>query len=144
MCIRDRLSGVSYAGVFLLNDLPDTDPISSVFWGDLLSAVTGLPFLLQETVFTPTAITSLVILGAFQVGLAYVALCIGLKTTPPVTASLISGIEPVLNPILVAVFYGERVGPLALVGAAVVIGAVAAYNVLKIQAASKLEHAKTI
>ena len=109
------LSGVSYAGVFLLNDLPETDPISSVFWGDLLSAVTGLPFLLQETVFTPTAITSLVILGAFQVGLAYVALCIGLKTTPPVTASLISGIEPVLNPILVAVFYGERVGPLALV-----------------------------
>lgn len=138
------LSGVSYAGVFLLNDLPDTDPISSVFWGDLLSAVTGLPFLLQETVFTPTAITSLVILGAFQVGLAYVALCIGLKTTPPVTASLISGIEPVLNPILVAVFYGERVGPLALVGAAVVIGAVAAYNVLKIQATSKLEHVKTI
>ena len=33
------LSGLSYAGVFLLEDLPDADPISSVFWGDaLLSA----------------------------------------------------------------------------------------------------------
>ena len=138
------LSGVSYAGVFLLNDLPDTDPISSVFWGDLLSAVTGLPFLLRETAFTPTAITSLVILGAFQVGLAYVVLCIGLKTTPPVTASLISGIEPVLNPVLVAVFYGESVGPFALVGAAVVISAVALYNVLKIKTAAKLPDTKTI
>lgn len=39
------LSGVSYAGVFLMNDMPDSDAISSVFWGDVLSAVTGLPFL---------------------------------------------------------------------------------------------------
>ena len=62
------LAGLSYAGVFLLQDLPDADPISSVFWGDVISAVTGLPFLLRETEFTPVSITSLVILGAFQVG----------------------------------------------------------------------------
>ena len=138
------LSGLSYAGVFLLKELPDSDPISSVFWGDVLSAVIGLPALLGEQALGPGPLFSLVVLGALQVGLAYILLTIGLRTTPPVAASLISGIEPVLNPILVAVFYGERVGPLALVGAAVVIGAVAAYNVLKIRSASKLEHAKTI
>ena len=125
------VSGLSYAGVFLLNDLPDSDPISSVFWGDVMSAVIGLPFLLQEREFTPTALTSLVILGAFQVGLAYILLTIGLRTTPAVTASLVSGIEPVLNPILVAVFYQETVGPLALVGAAIVVGTVVIYNVCK-------------
>lgn len=125
------LSGLSYAGVFLLNDLPDADPISSVFWGDLCSVFLGLPFLVQETAFTPVALTSLVILGAFQVGVAYILMCIGLKTTPAVTASLISGIEPVLNPLLVAIFYREQVGPLALVGAVIVIGAVISYNVLK-------------
>ena len=125
------LSGLSYAGVFLLNDLPDADPISSVFWGDLASVILGLPFLVQETAFTPTAITSVVILGAFQVGLAYVLMCIGLRTTPAVTASLISGIEPVLNPILVAVFYGEEVGALALVGAVIVVVSVVGYNVLR-------------
>ena len=108
------LSGLSYAGVFLLNDLPDADPISSVFWGDLAS----------------------VILGAFQVGLAYVLMCIGLRTTPAVTASLISGIEPVLNPILVAVFYGEEVGALALVGAVIVVVSVVGYNVLRGRAAA--------
>ena len=125
------LAGVSYAGVFLLNDLPDSDAISSVFWGDVLSALTGLPFLFRETEFTATALVSLVILGAFQVGVAYVLLCIGLKTTPPVTASLISGIEPVLNPVLVAVFYKESVGRFALVGAGIVIASVLVYNVLK-------------
>lgn len=125
------LSGLSYAGVFLLNDLPDADPICSVFWGDVLSVAIGLPFLLRETEFTPTAIANVVILGVFQVGLAYVLMCIGLKTTPAVTASLISGIEPVLNPALVALFYGEEVGRLALAGAAVVIVSVVGYNVLR-------------
>ena len=134
------LSGVSYAGVFLMNDMPDSDAISSVFWGDVLSAVTGLPFLAHETEFTATAVFSLVILGAFQVGVAYVLLCIGLKTTPPVTASLISGIEPVLNPILVAIFYKEAIGAYAMVGAAIVIGGVVAYNVLKLKLGAKAQH----
>lgn len=125
------LSGLTYAGVFLLNDFPDCDPISSVFWGDLISALTGLPFLLQETAFMPTAVISLIILGAFQVGLAYILMCIGLKTTPAVTASLISGIEPILNPVLVAVFYGEPMGSMALVGAVIVIGSVVVYNVIR-------------
>ena len=125
------LSGVSYAGVFLLNDMPDSDPISSVFWGDVISAVAGLPFIVQETDFTLRTMTSLVVLGVFQVALAYILMCIGLRTTPAVTASLVSGIEPVLNPILVAVFYGEHMGPFALAGAVIVIGAVVLYNVLR-------------
>lgn len=133
------LSGLSYAGVFLLQDMPECDPISSVFWGDVISAVTGAPFLLFETEFTPTALTSLVVLGAFQVGLAYVLLTIGLKTTPPVTASLVSGIEPVLNPILVAVFYHEAVGPLAMVGAVIVIGGVVGYNVIRARTGQERE-----
>ena len=131
------LSGLSYAGVFLLNDLPDADPISSVFWGDLISVFVGLPLLLQQTVFTPVILVSIVVLGAFQVGLAYVLMCIGLKTTPPVTASLISGIEPVLNPLLVAAFYREAVGPIALVGAVIVIVSVVGYNILRVRTSVK-------
>ena len=125
------LSGLTYAGVFLLNELPDADPISSVFWGDVLSVIIGLPFLLRETEFTAVAVTSVVILGAFQVALAYILMCIGLKTTPPVTASLISGIEPILNPLLVALFWHEQVGTMALFGAAVVLISVMGYNLLK-------------
>lgn len=127
------LSGLTYAGVFLLRELPDSDPISSVFWGDVFSAVIGFPMLLQETEFTPVALTSLVVLGAFQVGVAYILLTIGLRTTPPVAASLISGIEPVLNPILVALFYDETIGPLSLVGAVVVVGGILIYQILKIR-----------
>ena len=127
------LSGITYAGVFLMNEMPDSDAISSVVWGGVLSSATGLPFLFQETQFPPVAIFSLLVLGTFQVAIAYIVLCIGLKTTPPVTASLVSGVEPVLNPILVAVFYGEQVGPYAMIGAAIVVLGVIAYNILKIK-----------
>ncbi len=123
------LSGVSYAGVFMMNDMPDSDPISSVFWGDAISAAVGLPFLGYETEFSPNTLVPLLVLGVFQVAVAYILMVEGLKTTPPVTASLVSGIEPVLNPILVAVFYHEMIGPIALVGAMVVVGSVVLYNV---------------
>ena len=124
------LSGVAYAGVFLLREMPNSDAISSVFWGDVISAAAGLPFMLLETEFTPTAMTSLVALGVFQVAIAYILMTEGLKTTPPVTASLVSGIEPVLNPILVAVFYGEDVSLMAFIGAVIVVVSVVIYNVL--------------
>ncbi len=125
------LSGVSYAGVFMLNDLPDGDPISSVFWGDVISAAVGLPFAAAQPALEGGAVAALVILGAFQVGAAYILLTEGLKTTPPVTASLVSGIEPVLNPILVAAFYHETVGPLSLVGAVIVLASILVYNVIR-------------
>lgn len=131
------LSGVTYAGVFMLNDLPDGDPISSVFWGDVLSAVIGLPFVLTQPRLEPKGIIALLVLGVFQVALAYILLAEGLKTTPPVTASLVSGIEPVLNPILVAVFYHETVGPLSLIGAAIVVVGVVAYNLLLLKTTQK-------
>ena len=124
------LSGVSYAGVFMMNDMPDSDAISSVFWGDVISAVVGLPFLGYEAEFTPNVLAPLLVLGIFQVGAAYILLTEGLKTTPPVTASLVSGIEPVLNPVLVAVFYHEMIGPVALTGATIVVGGVVLYNVM--------------
>lgn len=131
------LSGVTYAGVFMLNDLPDGDPISSVFWGDVLSAVIGLPFVLTQPPLDAKGLTALVVLGVFQVALAYILLTEGLKATPPITASLVSGIEPVLNPILVAVFYHETIGPLSLVGAVIVVVSVVVYNILLLKTTQK-------
>ena len=125
------LSGLTYGGVFMLNDMPDGDPISCVFWAAVMSAFIGLPQLLQQPRLEGTALASLFVLGIFQMGLAFVFLTMGLKTTPPITASLVTGIEPVLNPILVAVFYHEYMGVLSVIGAVVVIAGVVGYNILK-------------
>ena len=125
------LSGAAYAGIFMMNTGKDADPLSSVLFGMLGSFVTGLPFLImQDKSATPSsAWTALICLAVFQLGLAYVFFTEGLSKTPPLATCLITGVEAVLNPTLVAVFYHETLSRLSLAGAAVVFLSVMIYNI---------------
>ena len=124
------LSGICYAWVFMMQRLPGGSPLWSTILGQALGAVVGLPSLVQETQFDGTSLLFGALLGVFQLGLAYAVLTTGLKYAKPITASLVTGIEPVLNPILVALVVGETLSPLALVGGAVVFLSVMIYNLL--------------
>ena len=124
-------SGATYAVVFMMKLLPGSDNLSSVFTGCALGAVLGVPFIAQETVFTPSALGAVLALSVFQFACAYICMAEGLEHTPPLTASLISTIEPILNPILAALVIGEKLGTTALVGAAIVVAGILAYNILK-------------
>ena len=44
---------------------------------------------------------------------------------------IINALEPILNPVLVAVFYGEMLGRLSMVGAMIVICGIMYYNLRK-------------
>ena len=123
------LSGVCYAGVFMMNTGKDADAISSCFLGQLTAGVLLTPLCFRETAFSLPVVASVAALGVIQVGCAYILFSIGIRNTPPVTASLITGLEPVLNPLLVAAFYGERVSGLSVAGCVVVVCSILAYNV---------------
>ena len=131
------LSGVFYAVVFMLNQFPKGDALSSVFFGQLGCGIFLSPFVLRETDFSPGVLLAVFVLGAVQVGLAYIFFTTGTKYTDPVTASIINAMEPILNPVLVAVFYGEMLGKLSLVGAAIVISGILYYNLRLALAARK-------
>ncbi len=131
------LAGVCYAGVFLLNKFPGGDPLWATIFGQCLGAVIGFPSLVREPQLGDhTALFFAVLLGVFQLGLAYVCLTTGIQYTQPVAASLVTGIEPILNPVLVALVLGERLTPLAFVGGAIVFLSVMVYNVLTVKAES--------
>ncbi|MBP5280033.1 MAG: EamA family transporter, partial [Erysipelotrichaceae bacterium] len=68
-------------------------------------------------------------LGIFQAGLGYTLLALGLKRCEPLTGSLVACIEPVLNPILVAIFYGEYMSVHQIIGCVIVIGSIIVYNI---------------
>ena len=121
-------SGLFYAGMFMLNQFEKGDALSSMFFGQLLTGILLAPLVLKETAFQAPVIAAVLVLGVVQVGLAYILFSYGTRYTDPVTASIINAIEPVLNPILVAIFYGEKLGTLSLIGAAIVIGGVLFYN----------------
>ena len=123
------LSGVCYAGVFMMNTGDQADAISSCFLGQLAAGLLQTPLCLRETDFSAPVLLAVLALGAVQVGGAYILFSRGIQNTPPVTASLITGMEPIMNPLWVALFYGERVSALAAVGSVIVVGSIVLYNV---------------
>jgi len=122
-------SGILYALVFLIKKMKNSDFESSILISQMASFILFLPWYFKETDFAAMNLIFIIILGVVQMGLAYVFLAKGLERVSPVAASLTSTIEPVLNPILVAIFYGERISAIAIAGAAVVIISSTVYNV---------------
>lgn len=127
------MSGIFYAGVFMLNSFENGDALSSVFFGQIACGVFLSPLVVYETDFSAPVLISVFLLGAVQVGIAYIFFTFGTKYTDPVTASIINALEPILNPILVAVFYGEMLGRISIVGAVIVLCGILYYNLRKIR-----------
>ena len=123
------VSGVCYAGVFMMNTGEKADAISSCFLGQLTAGVLLTPLCFGETDFSAPTLAAVFALGAVQVGGAYILFSLGIKRTPPVTASLITGMEPIMNPLWVALFYGEAVSTLSVIGSVIVVGSIVLYNV---------------
>ncbi len=123
------LSGICYAGVFMMNTGKDADAISSCFIGQLAAGLIFTPLCFRETDFSAPVTAAILALGVIQVGGAYILFSIGIRHTPPVSASLITGMEPILNPLLVAAFYGEAVSALSVAGSVIVVFSIVAYNV---------------
>ena len=130
--------GVAYAMYFVFTSREDSDPLTSVVISQLITATVGLPMLIQTPVFqsTPGELWAVAALGV-TMAIAQISFSYGIKDTPPVTASLLSGIEPILNPLLVAIFWHEMLTPLALVGAAIVLGSIMVYNVISAKQSQK-------
>lgn len=129
------LSGFSYALVMLMKKFPEADFESSLLLSNLFSVVVGIPAYVKETEFSMEIWFFMVLLGVIQFGVSYIFLSKGLDKVSPVAASLTSTIEPILNPLLVAVFCGETVGRTAFLGALLVVGGATVYNLR--QAAKK-------
>ena len=122
------LSGICYAGVFMMNTGRNADAVSSCFLGQLAAGLMFTPLCFRETDFSLPVLLPLFALGVIQVGGAYILLSLGIRNTPPVTASLITGLEPIMNPLLVAAFYGETITALSVVGCVIVICSILGYN----------------
>jgi drug/metabolite transporter (DMT)-like permease len=118
-------SGVAFALSIMGLRLVRHDGPAALVWGNLLAAVAALPIALAGP--SPTALDLALVgyLGVFQLGLAYLLFSRGLLGTPAVEASLLILLEPVLNPIWTFLAAGERPGPWAVVGGAIVLGATA-------------------
>lgn len=125
------LAGVFFAGMFVVTGHANEDSRSSgILLAHLMTAVAGLPFFFftQNPISTP-ALAAIFALGIFQLGIPYLLYGIAERNTSPLSCSLISFIEPLLNPVWVFLFNGEAPGFYALLGGAVVLVTVVAYTI---------------
>lgn len=126
-------TGVTFACVFLFNNRPECDTPVALFLGQVGTFLAGLPFLLQIRAVQTEAVLAVMTLGIFQLGLSYLLFGIGIQRTKPLSASLLAMVEPIANPIWVFLILGETPGPSALVGGAVVLGAMIYLNAGKLR-----------
>ena len=101
----------------------DGSPAESILIASLAAAIFGFPFVLKET-WTVTNWLILAYLGIFQIGFAFVFFTKAIKHIPALEANLVGTLEPVLNPLWVFLFLGERLGAFAFIGGLVVLSGV--------------------
>jgi len=115
------VSGFTFASLVLfMRKQKEGSPVGSVIIGNLLTALTCLPWMVKS-VPGPTDWIGLLLLGVFQLGLSYVCYAIAIKKVTALEGILIPVLEPILNPLWAFFFVGERIGPWAIVGGSLVI-----------------------
>ena len=98
---------------------------SSVIYGNLLICVVTLPaFARAADTLTLKDVLIVSYLGVFQIGVAYTLFTLGIaRGVRSLDAGVVSYIEPMLNPIWVFLFLGERPSKWAVVGEPIIIDA---------------------
>jgi drug/metabolite transporter (DMT)-like permease len=126
-------SGVCFAWfVLLLRRQKDASPLQSIIIGNIITAIIGTPFVLNSShAFSNWGF--IVALGTLQLGVSYILYSIAIKHVSALEAILIPTLEPVLNPIWVLVWIGEKPGTWSLMGGVIVITAVLLRSIISSQ-----------
>jgi drug/metabolite transporter, DME family len=137
-------SGVCFAFYFLLlrhSSARDVNRASSVIYGNLLVVLITAPAGLAALQHISLADASRVsYLGIVQIGFAYLLFTLAMaRGVRSLDAGIIGYIEPVLNPVWVFLFIGERPSQWALLGGGIIIAAVVSHMLLE----AKVKHQRT-
>lgn len=124
------LSGFSFAClVLLLRKQRNESPLESVFWGNVLTAIIGLPFMFTS-IPNFTSWVGLLILGVFQLGIPYILYTVAIKHVTALEGILIPVLEPILNPLWVFLAIGELPGIWSFIGGSIVLLSVTGRTVI--------------
>lgn len=104
---------------------------SSVIYGNLLLVIFLAPAgLAAIPIMTVPDVVAVSYLGVIQIGIAYTLFTLGMaRGVRSLDAGIVGYIEPVLNPVWVFLFLGERPSKWAIVGGAIIISAVLSHTI---------------
>lgn len=119
-------AGMFMAGMYMVvGTMEDEMRFSTISIGQGFTFLVGLPFVIAtKPLLNITTVSSILVLGVFQLGISYILYCKASKYCPPLACCLLGVLEPLLNPIWVMIFDGETPGIFALIGAIIVVATI--------------------
>jgi DME family drug/metabolite transporter len=107
--------------------------VITVIYGNFLLALLTLPSgIASVSTITLGDLGAVAFLGIFQIGISYILFIKGVTAgTRPLDASIIGFIEPLLNPVWVFIFVGERPSNWAVLGGLIIIATVIAHTFIQ-------------
>ncbi len=126
------LAGVFMSGMYIaMGRAENTDRFSAVLIGQLTAFVIGLPFVFTTAPeISAVPVVCIIVLGVLQLGIPYILYGKAAEYCPPLACSLLGAIEPLLNPVWVLIFDGEKPGIFALIGGIIVIVSVTVWCII--------------
>jgi drug/metabolite transporter (DMT)-like permease len=123
-------AGIGYAAAVIgLRGLRDLNPIWLSAFNNLAGALTLGAWMIAWAgpipIPAPRTALALIAFGTFQMAIPYVFFARGLRAVSAPDAALIALLEPVLNPLWVALFYHEFPAPATIVGGLFLLAGVA-------------------
>jgi drug/metabolite transporter (DMT)-like permease len=116
------LSGFFLAGLILsLRFSNRSEQVSGILLGNLWVVLITLPSYLKSGSATGEEHLMLAFLGFVQIGLGYLLFTYGQRRIPALEGALLSMLEPILNPIWVLLWYGEKPSSWAIIGGAIIL-----------------------
>ncbi len=126
-------AGAFMAGMFIVvGNIEGDSRFSTILIGQIFTFLVGLPFIIvTKPEFTAASTAYIIILGVFQLGLSYILYVNASMSCSPLSCCLIGALEPLLNPVWVLIFDGEKPGIFALIGAVIVVVSITVWTALK-------------
>jgi drug/metabolite transporter (DMT)-like permease len=124
------LSGVTFGWLVLfLRKQKDQSTVESIFLGNVFAVLLCIPFINAQD--TPHHGGWIFLgLGIFQLTLPYILYAKAIRHVQALEAMMIPLIEPILNPLWVLLWIGERPGPMAMMGSIIILGTLLFRNLM--------------
>lgn len=119
-------ASITYAGLILsYRKITEAEGLTATVAGNCLIAVVLSPIVLTSGMPAPIDFAVFLYLGAIQQAFAAVFFVRGIRGVSALEGALLTLFEPLLSPVWAFILVGESLGPKALLGAALILGATA-------------------
>ena len=120
--ILAALSGLSYALATIFMRRCKGNSGGAMVLSHLITALVCLPFVIQGGMPSPKSSFFLLMVGTVSIGIPSILYSVGIKKVRALTASFITMLEPLLNPVWVIIFAGEVPSVKTILGGVLILG----------------------